>query len=110
LALCGCDRIEEGLRSLTHSFRSSGQRSAAVSDADRVLRKFGSPRERIGVGKAAHTENGIRYNRKWNYYYSTSPGKKQSMRTVYFLDDRFVGSVVHRPDGTIHRETVTFRY
>lgn len=107
---CGCERVKAIAARLREQFRSSPPARAPISDRERVLRKFGQPRERLGVGKAIRTEQGIRYNRKWNYYYSSRPGEKPVMRTIYFTDDRFTGSVVHQPDGTVRRENVRFAY
>lgn len=114
LAPCGCDRVQEifgkiGDR-MQASVRTSGGRSADVSDHERILRKFGVPREKLGMGTATHTENGVRYDRKWNYYYPSSVGARPEMRTVYFLNGRYVGSVLHQPDGKIRKETVRFAY
>jgi len=105
----GCDRVEgiyNGLRAKLSS--SPRKKPAAAGDRDKVLRKFGQPRERGGLGRAVHTENGVRYNRKWNYYYSSRSGKTPAMRTVYFVDDKFTGSVVRQGDGTIRKEDIRF--
>ncbi|MCX6354631.1 MAG: hypothetical protein NTZ78_06980 [Candidatus Aureabacteria bacterium] len=110
VGLCGCDRVKELFDKLADSIRPSSGRKAEVSDKDRILRKFGQPRERLGVGKTVHTENGIRYNRKWNYYYSGKSGEKPLMRTVYFIDDAFTGSAVHQADGTVRKEDIRFAY
>jgi len=108
--ICGCERLKEALGNLSDMVRPRRETKAQISDRERVLNTFGEPRERIGVGKSAHRENGISYNRKWNYYYSSRAGKKPAMRTIYFMDDRFVGSVVHQPDGTIRKEKIRFPY
>jgi hypothetical protein len=108
--LCGCERLKETFDRLNLMARPRAERKARVTDRDRVLNKFGEPRERLGIGKAARRENGISYNRKWNYYYASPAGKKPAMRTVYFMDDRFVGSVLHQPDGTVRKEEVRFPY
>lgn len=111
--LCGCERVQGVLDSLGAFLKtgaSSGKRSGLVGDHERVVRKFGQPREKIGVGKASHTENGISYDRKWNYYYPARPGAKPAMRTVYFLNDRFSGSVIHQADGKIRKEDLRFSY
>ncbi|MEI6633271.1 MAG: hypothetical protein WCP22_05555 [Chlamydiota bacterium] len=113
LTLCGCDRVQELLGKigdLVQPGASSGRRSALVSDHERIVRKFGQPREKIGVGTAAHTENGVRYDRKWNYYYAGRPGSKPTMRTVYFMNERYAGSVLHQPDGKIRKEQIRFSY
>lgn len=110
---CGCDRLQGVLDSLGGVFggaTASGKKSALVSDHARVLRRFGEPREKIGVGRKPRTENGISHDRKWNYYYPSRPGAKPVMRTVYFLNDRCVGSVIHQPDGKIRKETFRFSY
>lgn len=108
--LCGCERLKEVLDSLSDKVRAHREGKTQLTDRERVLRKFGEPRERLGVGKAAHRENGISYNRKWNYYYSSRAGEKPAMRTIYFMDDRFTGSVVHQPDGSIRKEKIRFPY
>jgi hypothetical protein len=109
-SLCGCERLKEALGNLGDMVRTRREKKTQLSDHERVLRKFGEPRERLGVGKAAHRENGISYNRKWNYYYSSRAGEKPAMRTIYFMDDRFVGSVLHQPDGSIRKEKIRFPY
>lgn len=108
--LCGCERLKDVFDDLSRMVRPRGEKKARITDQDRVFNKFGEPRERIGMGTAAHRENGISYNRKWNYYYSSMAGKKPAMRTVYFMDDRFVGSVLRQPDGTVRKEKVRFSY
>jgi len=110
IGLCGCDRVKEVFDKLADSIGRPSGRRAEVSDKERVLRKFGQPRERLGVGKTVHNENGVRYNRKWNYYYSNKAGGKPLMRTVYFVDDTFTGSVVHQADGTVRKEDIRFSY
>jgi hypothetical protein len=107
-SLCGCDRLTEAFRSLGDMVRPRREKRAQLTDRDRVLNKFGEPRERLGVGRAAHRENGISYNRKWNYYYSSRAGTKRVMRTIYFMDDRFAGSVIHQADGSIRKEKIRF--
>lgn len=108
--LCGCERLKEAFDDLSRMVRPRGEKTAQITDRDRVLNKFGEPRERIGMGKAARRENGISYNRKWNYYYSSMAGKKPAMRTIYFMDDRFVGSVLRQPDGAVRKEKIKFPY
>ncbi|MCX6358021.1 MAG: hypothetical protein NT045_09155 [Candidatus Aureabacteria bacterium] len=111
LSVQGCDRARELFEHFTEAIRSGGHsKKGPLSDHERILRKFGAPRERLGVGKAVRTENGIRYNRKWNYYYSGRPGKKPLMRTVYFVDEAFTGSTIHGPDGTVRKEEIRFAY
>jgi hypothetical protein len=113
LAPCGCDRVQElfgKIGELMQASAPSGRRSALVSDHERILRKFGQPKEKIGVGTAPHTENGVRYDRKWNYYYPARPGSKPAMRTVYFLDERYAGSVIRQSDGKIRKEQIRFSY
>lgn len=106
----GCDRIREFVERMTGAGTRGERKAAAVSDRERILSKFGEPNEKIGVGKAVHTEHGIRYNRKWNYYYSSGTGESPFLRTVYFMNDAFTGSVVRRPDGTIIKEKIRFAY
>ena len=107
----GCDRIKEAVEGLTASKKPFREKSEGFTDREKVLKKFGEPKERIGIGKAVHTENGIRYNRKWNYYYySSAKTKTPTLRTVYFVDDAFTGSVVRQPDGTIIKEKLKFPY
>ena len=113
LTLCGCDRVQEILGKigdLMQASAPSGRRSALVSDHERIVRKFGQPREKIGVGTAPYTENGVRYDRKWNYYYAGRPDSKPVMRTVYFLDERYAGSIIRQPDGKIRKEQIRFSY
>jgi hypothetical protein len=110
VGLCGCERLKETFDKLSLMVRPRAEDKAQITDRDRVLNKFGEPRERLGIGKAPRRENGISYNRKWNYYYSSRAGSKPAMRTVYFMDDRFVGSVLRQPDGTVRREEIRFPY
>ncbi len=108
--ICGCERLKEALGDLSDMVRPRRETRAKISDQERVLHAFGEPRERIGVGKSARRENGISYNRKWNYYYSNRAGEKPAMRTIYFMNDRFVGSVLHQPDGIVRKEKIRFPY
>ena len=108
--LCGCDKVRATFDDLLSKIKPPPARSPRMTDAERILRKFGQPREKQGVGRAVRSEQGISYNRKWNYFYSVRPGEKPCMRTIYFTDDRFTGSVVHRPDGKIQKEDVRFPY
>lgn len=112
LASClfGCERVREVVERIASAVRSPARRSQAMADTERIVRKFGQPRQKVGMGKAGHTEHGIRYNRKWYYYYSSMGSPKPTVRTVYFMDDRFAGSVIQRPDGTIHKEEIKFPY
>lgn len=110
MGLSGCERLKEAFDGLSDLVRPRGGKKAQIADQERVLNKFGEPRERIGMGKAARRENGISYNRKWNYYYSSMAGRKPAMRTVYFMDDRFVGSVLRQPDGAVRQEKIRFPY
>ena len=108
--LCGCERLKEALGNLSDKVWAHREGKTQLPDRERVLRKFGEPRERLGKGKSARRENGISYNRKWNYYYSSRAGEKPAMRTIYFMDDRFTGSVIHQPDGSIRKEKVRLPY
>jgi hypothetical protein len=109
-SLCGCERLKEFLGDLGDRVRAHRGTKVHLTDQERVLRKFGKPREQLGVGKAAHRENGISFNRKWNYYYSGKAGEKPAMRTVYFMDDRCTGSVIRQADGSIRKEKIRFPY
>jgi hypothetical protein len=107
----GCER----LKGMVSGFSKKGKPAAKhetsrFSDRERVIAKFGEPKERLGIGKKARSENGIRYNRKWNYYYKSSDSTMPTMRTVYFMDDAVAGSVVRRPDGTVIKEKIKFSY
>ncbi len=113
LAPCGCEKARDLLDRIAGMMESSprgGRRSPLVSDRERIVRKFGQPREKIGVGRGAHTENGVTYDRKWNYYYPSKRGAGSTMRTVYFLNERFVGSVIRRPGEKARKERVRFTY
>jgi hypothetical protein len=106
----GCDRIGEWAGNLSFKKGGKKQEDETFSDRQRVLRKFGEPHERVGIGKRINTENGIKYNRKWNYHYSSTDPKMSSMRTVYFVDDKFSGSVIRQPDGNVIKERIKFPY
>ncbi|MDD5557643.1 MAG: hypothetical protein PHN82_10420 [bacterium] len=110
LALPGCERVEEAVREIAGRLRPPRRGGTSMTDADRIIRKFGQPRQRVGVGRGAHTEHGIRHNRKWYYYYASPGGAGETVRIVYFMDDRFAGSVIQRPDGTLIRERITFPF
>lgn len=110
LSAGGCDRVKEVVEGFTRRGGAAGGKSGEMSDRQRVLRKFGEPAEKRGLGKAVRTEQGIRYNRKWNYYYSTPKGDGPSMRTVYFVDGRFSGSAIRHPDNTWVKENIRFAY
>jgi hypothetical protein len=110
---CGitaCERIKGILENISFKKRSPEKKSAKRTDRERILKKFGEPHEKLGIGSTVHTEHGVRYNRKWNYYYSSKTSNAPSMRTIYFVDDTFSGSVIRQPDGTILNEKVKFLY
>ncbi len=108
--LCGCERIKGVLEKLPFKKRAPVEKAASFSDREKILRRFGNPNEKLGIGEAARSENGVRYNRKWIYYYSSRSPKMPSMRTVYFVDAKFTGSVIRQPDGTIIKEKIRFPY
>jgi hypothetical protein len=108
LCLGGCDRMKEAVGHISRRWRGTEEKAGAT-DERRVLEKFGEPAEKLGLGTAIRTEHGVRYDRKWNYYYSAG-GKGPVMRTVYFARGSFTGSVIKRPDGTWTREEVKFAF
>lgn len=105
----GCDKIGESVKGLKDRFYARSPKSAYLTDTQRVITKLGEPKEKLGLGKSVRSEQGIRYNRKWNYYYG-KPGQAMTMRTVYFVDGKFTGSVLRQPDGTAQKETLVFPY
>ena len=104
----GCDRVKDAVERFTHR-KGPPAKGAEVTDEQRIVAKFGQPAERLGIGTRIRTEHGIRYDRKWNYYYRAG-GPGPTMRTVYFARGSFTGSVIRRPDGTWIREKVRFAY
>ena len=108
--LCGCDRVKGILEKLPFKKQAPVEKSAKFSDREKILRKFGNPNEKLGIGETVRSESGVRYNRKWIYYYNSKSPKMPSMRTVYFADGKFTGSVIRQPDGTIIKEKISFPY